>query len=124
MLVPYESISVSVSGLTTFDFQKTSWSNDSSFGYSSNGYGVLGEAQFTPIFGQEGVLVVLGGSIPSNQTFQYDTGLDLVDMSHVSLYDVSSGHWHVQTASGDIPSPRTQFCMTGVSAADNSSYEM
>ncbi|KAH0558554.1 hypothetical protein GP486_004787, partial [Trichoglossum hirsutum] len=123
-LFPSQSPFLSLPGLIISDFQKNSWSNESSLAYSSNGYGVLGEAQFVPIFGKEGVVVVLGGSLPSNQTFGYEEGVDLADMSHVSLYDVSSGQWHVQTASGDIPLPRTEFCMTGAPAADGSSYEI
>jgi len=117
-------INNSISGLAVFDFQKYDWANDSSSGYSDSGYGVLGEAQYVPISGSDGVLVFLGGSTPQNQTFQYHTGIDLSSMSNITIYDINAGQWYHQTATGDIPSPRTEFCMVGVSAADNSSYEM
>ena len=114
--------SYEISGLAVFDFQDSTWSNLSSAGYSNTGYAMLGEAQFVPLFGQDGLLVMLGGSSPTNQSWMEYTAL--ADMSNITVYDISAQQWHHQTASGDIPPPRTHFCMVGAQEASRGSYEL
>lgn len=49
-------------------------------------------------------------------------------MSNIGIFDINStavgGTWYNQTATGDIPSPRIDFCMVIVSAPDKSSHNM
>ncbi|KAH0565964.1 hypothetical protein GP486_000632 [Trichoglossum hirsutum] len=113
-----------LSGLTVFDFQQKDWKNESSTGYSSEGYGVFGESTFVPLFGKSGLLLVLGGDSPPNQTFFYEQGAALVDMSNITVYDIYTHQWYHQTATGDIPQGRSEFCMVGAQGLDNSSYEL
>jgi hypothetical protein len=118
------SVHSSISGLTVFDFQHKVWKNISSTGYSSSGYGVLGESEFVPLFGQNGLLLALGGESPPNQTYLYESGTALRDMSDISVYDIHANQWYHQTATGDIPPGRSEFCMVGAQQKDNSSYEL
>lgn len=49
-------------------------------------------------------------------------------MSSIGIFDINStavgGTWYNQTATGDTPSPRIDFCMVIVSAPDKSSHNM
>jgi hypothetical protein len=40
------------------------------------------------------------------------------------MYDVSSGRWYTETASGDVPDQRRRFCAGATWAKDRSSYNM
>ena len=40
------------------------------------------------------------------------------------MYDVQSSKWYTQTATGNIPGPRRQFCAGVTWAEDQSSYNM
>lgn len=40
------------------------------------------------------------------------------------MYDVQSSKWYTQTATGNIPGPRRQFCAGVTWADDQSSYNM
>jgi hypothetical protein len=111
-------------GLITYDFASGEWNNISSIGGSQTGYSVQSQAVSMPDFGKAGLLAFLGGDSPSNQSYLYEAGAALVDMSNITVYDIHSDTWYYQTATGDIPPPRSEFCAVGSSPADNSSYEM
>jgi hypothetical protein len=115
---------VAVTGLVTYDFVRGVWNNASSIDYNSPyGFGVHGEAIYVPVFGQAGVLIFIGGDIPSSQI--YVQGASLRSMSEIRIYDIESGKFYQQTATGaTIPQPRLQLCAVGAGATDNSSYEM
>ncbi|KAJ9607384.1 hypothetical protein H2200_008457 [Cladophialophora chaetospira] len=74
-------------------------------------------------FGKSGVLVLIGGQtqtdgyLPMNEIKIFDIGtMDLTDHS-------GSGNnlWYSQTATGDIPDARVDFCLVAAPAQDNSS---
>ena len=115
--------STCVEGLTTYDFAADTWSNSTSLTASQSGYSVQGQGVFMPNFGK-GLLAFLGGDSPPNQTYDYEAGVALVDMSDITIYDTASGAWYHQTATGSVPPPRSEFCVVGSAAQDNSSYEM
>ena len=100
------------------------WTNASSVGIGQSGFSVLGEASFAPNFGQDGLIVFLGGDSPSDGTYQYQEGTALLDMATIPLYDVHSRAWFHQVASGDVPPGRSGLCVVGAPTADNSSFEM
>jgi hypothetical protein len=76
-----------------------------------------------PIYGKDGIIVFLGGDIPTTQA--YVGGAALAEFSDITIYDISTGNYYQQTATGlAIPLGRIQFCATGAAAADNSSFEM
>ena len=66
-----------------------------------------------PSFGTKGILIVLGGSSLPNGGFNL-----------VTIYDPHAQIWYLQTATGEIPEPRTGFCAVGTQGGDNSTYEM
>lgn len=67
--------------------------------------------------GQQGILVSVGGYDNFGQTVQRN-------MSAVQVYDIASGKWSVVTATGDIPSSRSEFCSALSAASDDSSFQM
>lgn len=112
-----------LSGMVIYDFQKEFWSNTTSAGYQQAGFGVEGEAVYVPIFGEKGIIVFIGGDAPTSQA--WTEGASLVPMSQITIYDIQSGKFYQQPASGsDMPIARAAFCAVGVGAANNSSYEM
>jgi hypothetical protein len=118
------SIGTPVQGLLTYDFATSAWNNASSGGASPNGYSVQSEAVFMPNFGNAGLLAILGGDSPYNQTYYYEEGVSLVDLSNITIYDPDSGTWYHQTATGSVPPPRSEFCAVGSAPPDNGTYEM
>ena len=116
---------VSLQGVVSFDFANNAWANSSSTSTpSQSGYFVQSQAVFVPNFGSGGLIAVLGGDTPSNQTYQYEAGAALSEFSTITLYDPVSSNWYYQTATGSIPPPRSEFCVVGVPSLDNSSYEL
>ncbi|KAL6715368.1 hypothetical protein ACLMJK_007634 [Lecanora helva] len=115
---------VSVPGLLAFDFSDNTWTNKSSTGLAQAGYNVLGEACFVPNFGQEGLLVFLGGDSPPNDTYYYESAPAVADMATITLYDIHTDLRYQQATTGDVPPGREGFCAVGAPAADNSSYEI
>jgi hypothetical protein len=111
-----------VAGLVSFNFKDSSWSNISSAMYSLNGFSAWVETQFVPSYGKTGVLLMVGGDAPTSQN--YNAGSALRTMTNITIYDTYTQQWYHQTATGDIPAPRLQFCIAGAQAADNSTYEM
>jgi hypothetical protein len=111
-------------GLVTYDFASSEWTNTSSLGGSQTGYSVQSQALSMPDFGKAGLLAILGGESPTNQSYLYEEGAALVDMSNITIYDVESETWYYQTATGSVPPPRSEFCAVGSAPTDNSTYEM
>jgi hypothetical protein len=115
---------VSVEGFLAHDFGTSSGSNSSSLGASQSGYSVQAEAVFMPNFGKAGLVAFLGGDPPPNQTYKYEQGATLVDMSNITIYDPQSDNWYHQRATGSVPPPRSEFCAVGSAPTDNGTYEM
>ena len=113
---------VAVQGLVEHDFAANTWLNLSSKPATQSGFLVSGGASYTIGFGEAGFLIFLGGAIPSTQIYDFD-GTQQADMSLITLYDIHSGKWYHQTATGTIPPPRQFFCLVGSSSVEGS-YEM
>ncbi|KAI9766840.1 MAG: hypothetical protein M1839_004763 [Geoglossum umbratile] len=109
-------------GLVVYDFRERTWSNLTSAAYSGCGCAVLGQSQYVSGFGQDGLLVFLGGDSPDNHIYQ--TGDSMRDLSNVTAYDIHNQKWYYQKATGDVPPAREQFCMAGAQGTDNSTYEI
>lgn len=58
--------------------------------------------------------------------FTFDMLICQITFDHVHLCDdfTENSTWHRQATSGDIPPPRSDFCMVAAPASDNSSYNM
>lgn len=103
-------------------FESSQWSNITTAGaYSSSGMSTDGAAQFVPSFGKAEILVLLGGNAPLSS---FDTGYELRPASNVTIYDPSSMLWYSQTATGDVPSTRSDMCIVGAQSTNLSTFEM
>jgi hypothetical protein len=81
---------------------------------------ILGEAQYIPIYGKEGIILFLGGKQPSDRNFQETT---MASFGNILVYDVHTGSFFSQPATNP-PSGRYSFCSVAAGGANNQSYEM
>ena len=107
------------------DFKSSKWTNESSAGFGS-GFAALGQAQYVPTFGTQGIIVYLGGFAPSSQAFTANTdgATKLTDMSSVHIYDIASKNFLFQEATGSIPPGRWSFCMVGAEDSSQNTFDM
>ena len=116
-------------GLIEYYFSEKQWSNSSSTAFGGKtfgngaGFAISGQSIYVPIFGRQGILVMIGGDAPTAQQ-PYTEGDFLVSMDQITVYDIDSQSFYLQTAGGTIPNPRTSFCAVGAGSADNSTWEM
>ncbi|KAF2091345.1 hypothetical protein K490DRAFT_52570 [Saccharata proteae CBS 121410] len=75
--------------------------------------------------GKQGTLIAFGGDdTTTGGVYNGAHYWDQFNMDQIFIYDIDSSTWYNITASGDIPTPRTEFC-AGVSAApDDSSFQI
>jgi hypothetical protein len=117
-------------GLVTFDFYTRTFEeeDEGDDGYEGNysGDGSVwgGTTTFVPNFGDEGVIVMIGG-----ETRRGQANAAYRDMMSVSVYDVAGKKWHAQQARlGDAtdPPPRvSHHCAVGVAdTAEGNSFEI
>jgi hypothetical protein len=71
--------------------------------------------------GEEGMLVVFGGWI-SSLDIQHDP--PQADMSAIGVYDIATHTWWNQTATGDVPSPRSGMCSVVSTVADETGFNI
>ncbi|KAI9799738.1 MAG: hypothetical protein M1833_003857 [Piccolia ochrophora] len=64
-----------------------------------------------------GMLVSLGGR-------EFEGNAIRFAMDRIRLYDIANGTWYTQTAIGDVPDARNDFCGVMTPANDNSSYNI
>lgn len=87
------------------------------------GFSVVGQAVYVPVFGSDGIIVFLGGDAPSSQNWKVASSLQ--SMAAITIFDISSGKSHSQQATGvSIPVSKVSFCAARVGAADNATWEM
>lgn len=107
-----------LAGMLVYDFATETWTNE-----TLDFMRLHGDAQYVPIFGDEGVLVLLGGDEPTLQNPVTDGG-SLVPMDSIRVYDIANKKWYTQKATGKIPASRYNLCSVAVSGANSTSYEM
>jgi len=110
-----------IPGLTSYDMSSNVWANESTSFVSPNGLATAGQLIYVSTFGKSGVLVSLGGSYfpePSS-----DDGSRTLPFSEIAIYDIESGNWFQQVASGQVPPWRLNFCAAGVEG-NNGTYEI
>ena len=108
-------------GIVTLDFDPLGLTNTTNVAWPSSSWIAPGQVVFSPAFGKQGVLVVLGGGpgpgIAGGPPF-----------NNITIYDIDSQKWLWQLATGNggdsIPDPRNNFCAVGVQGGDNSTFEM
>jgi hypothetical protein len=110
-----------LSGILAFNMTTSTFTNSSADGYSPDGTAELGVLHYVPAFGPDGVFVAMGGDVSGLGS--YTPGHSLKSFGDLVVFDPSSGTFYNQTATGNLPEPRVQFCTTGV-ASSNGTYEI
>lgn len=103
-------------GLLEFDMRTRRFTNSSAKSFNADGTGVQGQMQFVPSFGPNGLFLILGGDNASGHTIKYS-------FAEVKLYDAATHRWYNQTATGNVPRGRQEFCVAGVNSTEGT-YEM
>lgn len=110
-----------IPGIVKYNMTSGTFTNSSAAGYNHNGTAERGVLHYVPSFGPEGIYVLLGGDISGYQG--YSPGSDLQSFSQITIFDPSTGNFYNQTATGNIPEGRIEFCATGINST-NQTYEM
>ncbi|KAJ5730757.1 cell wall anchored protein [Penicillium malachiteum] len=84
-----------------------------------------------PNIGSKGIMVSMGGvtksadnsNLSDNGTYVSFDSVDFFDIASINTTN-SSVNWYTQSTTGDIPAPRTDFCVIAASAPDNSSHNI
>ena len=119
-----ESPDTVLSGLVVHDFAQGTWNNYSTDSGSQTSRRTQAHAVFSPNFGLDGFLVVIGGAAPSTAISGNYEGRSMVGMSAITLYDIANKAWFTQTATGDVPPIRSEFCAVGSPSDDGKTFEM
>ncbi|KAG8531938.1 uncharacterized protein KY384_003574 [Bacidia gigantensis] len=101
-------------GLVMYNMSSQAWYNISSVGYSASGVALDGAAQFVPMFGMHGLLLIFGGTV--------DNGA-LAGTESVPVFDPISQQWSIQRTTGTKPQAAKNPCVVGV-PGDDGTYEI
>ncbi|GAW21442.1 hypothetical protein ANO14919_109610 [Xylariales sp. No.14919] len=75
--------------------------------------------------GRAGILVAFGGYQTEHEGVEFaEWPWDRRPFSDIFIYDIFSNTWYKQTATGDLPDLRTEFCAGVSSAPDDSSFQI
>lgn len=75
--------------------------------------------------GRAGILIAFGGYQTAYEGVEFSGWpWDRRPFSEIFIYDIFSSTWYRQTAVGDLPELRTEFCAGVSSAPDNSSFQI
>ncbi|KAL8415189.1 hypothetical protein RB594_006140 [Gaeumannomyces avenae] len=115
-------------GLYSLDLATGRWANESAAGegsFSKTGTWVGGRLEHVPGFGgRRGVLVALGGAGRRLEPTGFGAQpSSFYGFAEIKIYDIELRRWHTQTATGSVPSERSQFCSVGVPGQDGT-YEI
>ena len=82
---------------------------------------MLGEAQYIPIYGAQGVILFFGGFWPADHSVESQSSVASLDT--ILVYDIHTNRFFKQQAS-NAPPGRAMFCSVAVGASNNESYEV
>lgn len=106
--------------LNTDDGQIANLTVDDTVDGNRRGAGMI----YVDTYGPSGVLALIGGHdldglVPMDQIGIFD--VDSLDMTNALVSGPKKNTWYMQNATGDIPSPRRDFCLVSAPSQDNSS---
>jgi len=110
------------SGMTSFNSSSGAWNYEATLPLSDFGNLFYASAVTIPAsnLDDRGLLFVLGGlSVNPDPTQQSD----VASFNNITMYDPYIDAWFSQHATGDVPTPRENFCAVAVKG-DNGTYEM
>lgn len=115
-----------VPGVLSFDFRAKRLKNDTTHDvFPPYGTSIGGSATYIPIFGDNGLIMVMGG-------YSQGLGSDIAgqkppihytDFTNLTFMDPVTKVWYWQMTTGDAPTPRGGFCSVGVEGT-NGTYDM
>ncbi|KAL8847654.1 MAG: hypothetical protein Q9221_007296 [Calogaya cf. arnoldii] len=101
-------------GLLEFDMRTRRFTNSSAADFNVNGTGIHGQMHFVPSFGPDGLFLILGGNNNSDHQYGFE---------QITLYDAASHRFYNQSATGNVPRGRQDFCVAGVNSTEGT-YEI
>lgn len=113
----WKGAAIATSGIIRYDFTTGVLTNDT--GPDDNIGRAEGQMVYLPR-SDGGVLVYFGGIEDPYRNGSYLPA----NMSKILIYDITSGRWYNQTASGQAPPARRQFCADVTATDDSSSFNM
>ena len=102
-----------IPGIVEFNMTTQEFTNSSLAGFTFNGTGIFGRMHYVPSFGPEGLFLIMGG---------LDNGT-LFNFTNIWVYEAVSKKLYRQTATGNPPDGRVDFCLAGINSTEES-YEM
>jgi len=114
-----------IPGMLTFNMKSKIWENGTlSAGFSPFETLSAASAEYAPVFGPNGLVVILGGWSPSVVGEPDIQSSPVYDLKNITFMDPQTKKRHWQEATGDIPpSPRMRFCSVGFQTT-NRGYDM
>ncbi|KAL8802661.1 MAG: hypothetical protein Q9182_003677 [Xanthomendoza sp. 2 TL-2023] len=109
-------------GLVQFDMRTRKFTNSSATSFNANGTGSGGQMHFVPFFGPNGIFLIMGGR-KDMELDDYGNADDFYGFDNIWVYEGATHQWYNQTASGNVPKGRMEFCVAGVNSTD-STYEI
>ena len=119
-----------VQGLLAFDEGSMTFKNSSTSQMNTDGTIAEGYLALIESLGSQGVLITFGGFTDIAGSPSGLESSNLADpsfqlpLANVSIYDIETGTWYQQAATGDIPPWRYMGCSVTVSAPDQSSHSI
>jgi hypothetical protein len=109
-------------GLVHYNMSSGAFSNTTATAYHGTGSAQRGQMVHVPAYGARGLYAMLGGysALPA---IGFTHGYGHLSFMNITLYDPATRQWHWQTAEGDVPRPREEFCAAGATST-NGTYEM
>ena len=119
-----DGIRALVKSSVTNDFKATTWMNETSIDGFDSRFTFGSKLEYVPNFGDEGVLIALGGMLFQNQSAYSEGVSTLAGLSSVDVFDIKNKKWYRQRTHGEIPPEMWDFCTVGLQSDDGASYEM
>ncbi|KAL8675672.1 MAG: hypothetical protein Q9186_007682, partial [Xanthomendoza sp. 1 TL-2023] len=112
---------VRLSGLVEFNMTRQTFRNGTAKWFNGAGGGEKGKIHYVPSFGPDGLFMIMGGE---SENYIEDEGKDdNLGLDTIWAYDHMGNRAYKQVATGEIPKPRRDFCLAGLSSR-NGTYEI
>jgi hypothetical protein len=110
-------------GLVHYNMTIREFTNMTATPYYGTGTAQRGQMVHVPLWGdlQHRLLIMLGGY--SSGFTEFTPGHGHLSFDNITLYDPAARKWYWQTAQGDIPPPRDEFCAASA-ASTNGTFEV
>ncbi|KAL8993020.1 MAG: hypothetical protein Q9188_007439 [Gyalolechia gomerana] len=104
-------------GLLALNMTTKTFTNSTARSFNRGRSAVVGRMQYVPSFGPDGLFMAMGGSMIPVVTE------NLISFGNIWVYQAETNTWFNQTARGNLPGPRKNFCLAGANST-NGTYEI